>query len=95
VAQRAQVVLHVVGEVFGRAQADHARDAFERVEAAEQLVEQRLLDARPPDRPFEREQVAPDERQVLVALGEVIVEELREELAAFFWVGVGHYALSG
>jgi hypothetical protein len=94
-AQGSQVALHVVGELFRRAQADHARNALERVEAAEQLVEQRRIYARSPDLVLQREQVTAHERQVLVTLGEIIVEELSEELAAVVGVGVGHYALSG
>ena len=40
-AQRAQVALHVVREHFGVAQLDHAGDALDRMEAAEQLFEHR------------------------------------------------------
>jgi hypothetical protein len=52
------------------------------VEAAKQFVEQGLVYARTPGLLFEGEQVTAHERQVLVALGEVVVEELREKFTA-------------
>jgi hypothetical protein len=83
----------VVRELLGRTETHHPGDAFERVKAAEQLVEQRLLDARLPDLIFEREQMPADERQMLITLGVVIVEKLCEELTIVVGVWSGHEAL--
>ena len=45
-AQRAQIAFELVRQRFGLAMIDHARDALERMEAAEQLFEDAAVDAR-------------------------------------------------
>src|SRR6185436_887451 len=79
--QRAQVILEAVREVLGGAQLDHPGDALERVEVPEQLVERVAVDLRPADRTLEGEQQPPHAHQVVVALGEVVVEEIGERVA--------------
>src|SRR5205085_12523798 len=90
VAQGAQIALHLVRELFGLAHPDHARYAFERVKAAEELVERRAVDARLVDGLLKQEQVAACGGQVLVTLLEVIVEELSEKFTVGLWLGNRH-----
>src|SRR5262249_5415121 len=67
-----------VRELFGRPHLHHAGDAFERMKMAEQLVEHRTADRAAADRRLEREQQASNAHEMLVALGEVVVEKIRE-----------------
>src|SRR5687768_17952445 len=69
----------MVSELFGGAQADHARDTLERMEAAKQIVEQRAIDRGRAYLIFQRTQRPTDQHEVFITLGVVIVEELMEE----------------
>ena len=86
VAQRAQVALELVRHALGVAQVDHRRDALERMEAAEQLLEQSAFLAGTADGALEPEQGPADDDEVLFALGEVVVEESGDEIVP----GAGH-----
>ena len=74
-------------EVLGRPQLDHPGNAFERVEMTEELIEHGP-GSDSPDRGFKVEQQPADARQMLVALGEIIIEEGRQ--AAIVWRGGFH-----
>src|SRR5215510_12603095 len=80
----------MMGELFGGAQANHAGDSLERVEAAKEIIEQRAIDRARIHLVFERHQRAADRDQVFVTLGVVIVEELVEALTTVVGVLVVH-----
>src|SRR6185369_8846279 len=80
----------MMGELFGGAQANHARDPLERVEAAKEIIEQRAIDCAVIDLVFERYQRTADRDEVLITLGVVIVEELIEKLTTIVGVWVIH-----
>src|SRR5215213_2402506 len=77
-------------ELFGRAQANHARDPLECMKAAKQVIEPRTIDRARIDLVFERYQRAADRDEVFVTLGVIIVEELIEELTTIVGVWVIH-----
>ena len=72
-----------------RSQQDQASQTRQ---AAQQIVQRRALDLRLPDEALDQQQAAPNDRQVLVALGEEIVEKLGEEGIIGWGCGSRHSA---
>ena len=62
-------------------EANHSRETFQRMQRARQVMERRGLGDRA-TRLVENEQCATNGLQMLVALGEIVVDELVEEPAA-------------
>ncbi len=90
--QRAQELFEPMREVLRLAQLDHARDALERVEVTEQFVEHGTIDVRATDRRLQRKQQAAHAGEVLVALGEIVVQKIGKRRVVVRGAGLGHFA---
>src|SRR6185503_6312665 len=88
-SERAQVGFHFMRQSFGLAQADHSRYSLQRVKTAKQFIRQRTIYSRLAHESFKREQVAAQRRHMLFALGEIVVEKLREKIIIGFVFSYG------
>ena len=79
-ADRAQAAFHLVGQPLRFAQLDHRRDALQRMEAAEQLLDDGRRRIGTADGGLEHQQAAAHGGEVLLALGEVVVHERSREI---------------
>ncbi len=77
---RAEITLHLVRQPLGLAQLDHRGDALQRVEAAEELLDERSGRVGVADRGLEQQQRPPHGREMLLGLGKVVVHEGRDEV---------------